>query len=105
MAQDWEDLKKWVGEKETCIDYLAIPAVQRLSATLDRGDGWRTQVNSINTEDSFQYPLEGYTKDAKEQRECMRRTIQRRFPSFILHPSASILILFLSASICGSIGY
>ena len=36
MAQNLEDLKKWVGEKETDIDYVTVPAVHRLAATLDR---------------------------------------------------------------------
>ena len=38
MAQDLEDLRKWVGEKETDIDYVTIPAVHRLSTPRDRGD-------------------------------------------------------------------
>ena len=38
MAQNLEDLKKWIGEKETDVDYVTIPSVYRLSATLDRDD-------------------------------------------------------------------
>jgi 3-methylfumaryl-CoA hydratase len=33
-----EDLKKWIGQKETDVDYVTIPTVHRLSATLDRED-------------------------------------------------------------------
>ena len=35
---DLENLKKWIGEKETAVDYVTIPSVHRLSATLDRED-------------------------------------------------------------------
>ena len=38
MTQNLEDLKKWIGEKETDVDYVTIPAIHRLSATLDRED-------------------------------------------------------------------
>ena len=35
---DIEKLKEWIGQKETDIDYVTIPAVNRLAATLDRDD-------------------------------------------------------------------
>ena len=35
-----ENLKKWIGEKETDVDYVTVPAVHRLSATLDRDDAF-----------------------------------------------------------------
>jgi 3-methylfumaryl-CoA hydratase len=38
VAQDLEGLKKWIGEKETDVDYVTIPSIYRLSATLDRDD-------------------------------------------------------------------
>ena len=38
MTQDLEKLKEWIGQKETDIDYVTIPAVHRLAATLDRDD-------------------------------------------------------------------
>ena len=38
MAHDIEGLRKWIGEKETAIDYVAVPTVNRLSALLDRDD-------------------------------------------------------------------
>ncbi|MCI3950517.1 MAG: acyl-CoA dehydrogenase [Burkholderiales bacterium] len=38
MAHDLEELKNWIGEKESALDYITIPAVQRLAATLDRDD-------------------------------------------------------------------
>jgi 3-methylfumaryl-CoA hydratase len=38
MAENLEGLKKWIGEKETDIDYVTVPAVHRLAATLDRED-------------------------------------------------------------------
>jgi len=38
MTQDLEKLKKWIGRKETAVDYVTIPAVHRLAATLDRDD-------------------------------------------------------------------
>ncbi len=38
MTENLENLKKWVGEKETDIDYVTVPSVHRLAATLDRED-------------------------------------------------------------------
>jgi 3-methylfumaryl-CoA hydratase len=38
MAHDIAGLKKWLGEKETAIDYVTVPTVHRLSALLDRDD-------------------------------------------------------------------
>lgn len=38
MAKDLEKLKDWIGERETDVDYVTIPAVHRLAATLDRDD-------------------------------------------------------------------
>jgi 3-methylfumaryl-CoA hydratase len=38
MTQDLEKLKEWVGQKESDIDYVTVPAVHRLAATLDRDD-------------------------------------------------------------------
>jgi 3-methylfumaryl-CoA hydratase len=38
VTQDLEHLKKWIGEKETDVDYVTVPSVHRLSATLDRDD-------------------------------------------------------------------
>ena len=38
MTQDLEHLKKWIGEKESAVDHVTIPAVHRLAATLDRDD-------------------------------------------------------------------
>ena len=38
MAQDLEKLKEWIGQRETGVDYVTIPAVHRLAATLDRDD-------------------------------------------------------------------
>ena len=38
MSAELENLKKWIGEKETAVDYVTIPTVHRLSATLDRDD-------------------------------------------------------------------
>lgn len=38
MIQDLEQLKKWIGEKETDLDYVTVPSVHRLAATLDRDD-------------------------------------------------------------------
>jgi 3-methylfumaryl-CoA hydratase len=35
---DLESLKQWIGRTETAIDYVTVPAVNRLSATLDRED-------------------------------------------------------------------
>ena len=38
MAVDLAGLKKWLGEKETAIDYVTVPGVDRLAALLDRDD-------------------------------------------------------------------
>ena len=38
MAYDVSGLKKWLGEKETAVDYVTVPTVHRLSALLDRDD-------------------------------------------------------------------
>jgi len=38
VSQDPEQLKQWIGQQESAIDYVAIPSVQRLAATLDRDD-------------------------------------------------------------------
>ncbi|MBX9811149.1 MAG: MaoC family dehydratase N-terminal domain-containing protein [Burkholderiales bacterium] len=38
MSQPLEKLKEWIGQRETGIDYVTIPAVHRLAATLDRDD-------------------------------------------------------------------
>jgi 3-methylfumaryl-CoA hydratase len=38
MTQDLEKLKEWIGNKESDIDYVTVPAVHRLGATLDRAD-------------------------------------------------------------------
>ena len=38
MTQDLEKLKDWIGQKESDVDYVTVPAVHRLAATLDRGD-------------------------------------------------------------------
>ena len=38
MAQNLDQLKDWIGETETDVDYVTIPAVHRLAATLDRDD-------------------------------------------------------------------
>jgi 3-methylfumaryl-CoA hydratase len=38
MAQDLEKLKDWIGQKESAVDYITIPSVHRLAATLDRDD-------------------------------------------------------------------
>ena len=35
MTADREQLKKWIGERETDVDYVTVPAVHRLAATLD----------------------------------------------------------------------
>ena len=35
---DLESLKQWTGRTETAVDYVTVPAVHRLSATLDRDD-------------------------------------------------------------------
>ncbi len=38
MSQDLEHLKAWIGRRELDVDYVTIPAVHRLAATLDRDD-------------------------------------------------------------------
>jgi len=38
MTQDLEKLKEWIGRTESDIDYVTVPAVHRLAATLDRAD-------------------------------------------------------------------
>ena len=38
MAYDVSGLGRWLGEKETAIDYVTVPTVHRLSALLDRDD-------------------------------------------------------------------
>jgi 3-methylfumaryl-CoA hydratase len=38
MAADLEKLRTWIGQRESDVDYVTIPAVHRLSATLDRDD-------------------------------------------------------------------
>lgn len=38
MTAELEHLKKWIGEQESDTDYVTVPAVHRLSATLDRDD-------------------------------------------------------------------
>jgi len=38
MTQDLEKLKEWIGQKESGVDYVTVPAVHRLAATLDRDD-------------------------------------------------------------------
>ncbi len=38
MSEDLESLKEWIGRTESAIDYVTVPAVNRLSATLDRDD-------------------------------------------------------------------
>ena len=38
MNQDLEKLKQWIGQKESDVDYITVPAVHRLAATLDRDD-------------------------------------------------------------------
>ena len=35
MSADLEQLKKWIGERESDVDYVTVPAVHRLAATLD----------------------------------------------------------------------
>src|SRR4051812_24704522 len=38
MSEDLDKLKEWVGREETDTDYVTVPAVHRLAATLDRDD-------------------------------------------------------------------
>ena len=40
MSVELEGLKKWIGEQESDIDYVTVPTVHRLSATLDRDDAF-----------------------------------------------------------------
>ncbi|MEN9782710.1 MAG: hypothetical protein RJA24_53 [Pseudomonadota bacterium] len=40
MSAELESLKEWIGRTETAIDYVTVPAVNRLSATLDRDDAF-----------------------------------------------------------------
>src|SRR6185436_19483140 len=35
MTQDLEKLKEWIGQRESDLDYVTVPAVHRLAATLD----------------------------------------------------------------------
>jgi 3-methylfumaryl-CoA hydratase len=38
MTQELEKLREWIGQKESDVDYVTVPAVHRLAATLDRDD-------------------------------------------------------------------
>ena len=38
MAQEFEKLKDWIGRREDAVDYVTVPLVHRLAATLDRDD-------------------------------------------------------------------
>jgi len=38
LTQDLEKLKEWIGQRESDVDYVTVPAVHRLAATLDRND-------------------------------------------------------------------
>ena len=38
MTNELEKLKDWIGQRESDVDYVTIPAVHRLAATLDRDD-------------------------------------------------------------------
>lgn len=38
MTQDLDRLAEWIGNRETDIDYVTVPSVHRLAATLDRDD-------------------------------------------------------------------
>lgn len=38
MLAELESLKEWIGRRETAVDYITVPAVHRLAATLDRDD-------------------------------------------------------------------
>ncbi|MBX3651100.1 MAG: MaoC family dehydratase N-terminal domain-containing protein [Burkholderiales bacterium] len=40
MTADIESLKQWIGRTETAVDYVTVPMVDRLSATLDRDDAF-----------------------------------------------------------------
>ena len=37
-VKDLEKLSEWVGQKESDVDYVTVPSIHRLSATLDRDD-------------------------------------------------------------------
>lgn len=37
-TRDMDELQSWIGQKETVVDHVTIPAVHRLAATLDRDD-------------------------------------------------------------------
>ncbi len=47
MSADLEPLKQWIGRTETAIDYVTVPAVNRLSATLDRDDPFPQAGNPL----------------------------------------------------------
>lgn len=38
MTQDLEKLKEWIGQREAAVDYVTVPLVHRVAATLDRDD-------------------------------------------------------------------
>ncbi|MBM3356589.1 MAG: acyl-CoA dehydrogenase [Betaproteobacteria bacterium] len=38
MDTKLESLKDWIGQRESAVDYVTVPLVQRLAATLDRDD-------------------------------------------------------------------
>lgn len=38
MAAELDKLKEWIGQRESDIDYITVPSIHRLSATLDRDD-------------------------------------------------------------------
>src|SRR5512138_1856591 len=38
MTESLEELRQWIGRQETDVDYVTIPSVHRLAATLDRDD-------------------------------------------------------------------
>src|SRR5262245_42310070 len=38
MTRDLEKLKEWIGRTESAVDYVTVPSVERLAATLDRDD-------------------------------------------------------------------
>ncbi len=40
MAEQLENLKQWIGEQETDVDYVTVPSVHRLSATLGRDEAF-----------------------------------------------------------------
>jgi hydroxyacyl-ACP dehydratase HTD2-like protein with hotdog domain len=47
MAQDFEKLKEWIGRREEAIDYVTVPLVHRLAATLDRDDPFPRMGDSL----------------------------------------------------------